>query len=258
LKEAEFIWGLVGIIGLDLLAFLSTEFWRSRHYNVFLYAHILGFIMFPLGVAMHKPVTRPWVYGAVGVYALDHIMRLLKTRFAVATLRPIPDLGSTRVEVSGINAGWRAGQHVRIRVLSSGMGVLGWSEVHPFTIASASGDGNGLVLICKKTGSWTNSLFDLAKGGPSSGEKGITSTNATVVIEGPYGGVGHTMMDGFSGAFFVAGGSGITFALASMQELIQKDIAGKSRVKAIQLLWSVQDPSLFQPPFFSVLHVDVL
>jgi hypothetical protein len=57
--------------------------------------------------------------------------------------------------------------------------------------------------MCKKTRSWTNSLFDLAK-----------------------------------------------VALTSMEELIQKDIAIKSRVKVLQLIWSVQDHSLFQPSFF--------
>jgi hypothetical protein len=68
-------------------------------------------------------------------YILDHIVRAVKTRVTTAKLRPLPELGTTRVEVPSINAGWRAGQHVRLRVLSSSIGWWDWSEVHPFTIA---------------------------------------------------------------------------------------------------------------------------
>jgi predicted ferric reductase len=122
------------------------------------------------------------------------------------------------------------------------MGLLGWLEVHPFTIASVGGD--GMLLMCKKTGSWTNKLYDLATGG-NSAEKNVTARNVKVILEGPYGGIGHTMMDGFSGALFVTGGSGITFALAAIQELIQKDMDGKSNVRVIDLVWCVQNPGTF-------------
>ncbi|KAJ3732291.1 hypothetical protein DFJ43DRAFT_997670 [Lentinula guzmanii] len=42
------------------------------------------------------------------------------------------------------------------------MGLLGWSEIHPFTIASVADSHEGLVLFCKKAGSWTNKVFDVA------------------------------------------------------------------------------------------------
>lgn len=46
----------------------------------------------------------------------------------------------------------------------------------------------------------------------------------------------------FAGALLVAGGSGVTFALGAFQELVQKDLEGESRLKAIELVWSVPDP----------------
>lgn len=59
----------------------------------------------------------------------------------------------------------------------------------------------------------------------------------------PYlGGPGHTLFASFSGALFVAGGSGITFALSAVQDLVQKDLRGESRLKSIELVWIVQDP----------------
>jgi ferric-chelate reductase len=169
---------------------------------------------------------------------------MFKTRICNATLRPIPELGMTRIEIPHLNAGWRPGQHVRLRVLSTGLGILGWSEIHPFTIASVSGD--GLTLMVKKAGDWTNKLYTwLRRAMLSIQAVGGNEKKAKVWIEGPYGGVGNTMMDSYSGAVFVVGGSGITFALSSITDLVQKDVQGLSRLKVIHLIWCVQDARMY-------------
>jgi ferric-chelate reductase len=49
------------------------------------------------------------------------------------------------------------------------------------------------------------------------------------------------MFASFSAAVFVVGGSGITFALSTVQELVQRDLEGSSRVKVIELIWCIQD-----------------
>lgn len=67
------------------------------------------------------------------------------------------------------------------------------------------------------------------------------------------GGPQRTVLSSFSGVVLVAGGSGITFALAALEDLVQKDTAGESRVKIIELVWVVADPCMFlhaQLPFF--------
>lgn len=86
----------------------------------------------------HQPWALPYVYVCVGAYGLDRLLRTIQTRIVTAHLHAIPELGATCIQVPGVNAGWRAGQHVRLRVLSLGMGILGWTEAHPFTIASVS------------------------------------------------------------------------------------------------------------------------
>lgn len=48
----------------------------------------------------------------------------------------------------------------------------------------------------------------------------------------------------YSAAVFVIGGSGITFALGAIQDLVQKDLDGRSRVKVIELIWMIQDPGI--------------
>ena len=240
LMTSPVAFGFVGLAAMDVLLLFSFGFWRRTFYNIFLFSHIMGIIFLPIGVAMHMPETIPWLVVAAGIYGLDLLTRMLKTRICRATLRPIPELGITRIEIPHLNAGWRPGQHVRLRILSTNLGTLGWCEIHPFTIASASGD--GLVLLVKKAGDWTTRLYKIAteSDGIYSGDGG-SEMKATVWIEGPYGGVGNTMMDSFSGAVFLVGGSGITFALSSITDLVRKDVEGSSRLKVIHLIWCVQD-----------------
>lgn len=196
-------------------------------------------------ICLHSSAAAPYVYMAITIYIVDRIIRGLKTRYTTARLTPISDMGMTRVEIPAMNAGWRAGQHVRLQILSRGMGRMGWAEVHPFTIASVSQaeDGTGLVLMCKKTGGWTRKLFDLAKKPAASEFVKVGSQDVKVLVEGPYGGPGHTMFCSFSGAMLVCGGSGITFALSAIQDLVAKDLEGESRLKTIDLVWTIPDPS---------------
>jgi predicted ferric reductase len=129
--------------------------------------------------------TLPYVLVCCGLYGFDYLRRIIKTRISRAFIRPLPELNSTRIEVPRINAGWHAGQHVRIRVMSAGMGWWGWTEVHPFTIASVARGQEGLVLLCKKSGSWTSKLYQMAKVGGY--VEGGIGREVSVMIEGPYG-----------------------------------------------------------------------
>ena len=96
------------------------------------------------------------------------------------------ELHMTQVYIPQLNSGWRAGQHVRLRVLSSAMGLYGWAEAHPYTIASAS-EGTvqeGVVLLCKNTGRWTRRLYDIA----AEDRRGACGgSDVKIWVEGPYG-----------------------------------------------------------------------
>ncbi|KAJ7705370.1 hypothetical protein B0H17DRAFT_1193059 [Mycena rosella] len=253
IRQPAYVNALLALTAVNLIFIFSTAFFRSKYYRIFLSTHITGFsILFP-ALWFHKPALHPYIYVALGFYGLDHLLRLVKTRVYTAIVRPLPDMGVTRIEVPQLNAGWRAGQHVRLRVLSGAMGLTGWAESHPFTIASVSGSDEGLVLMVKKSGDWTTRLFDFAKTGGYV-DAGV-GRNVNVVLEGPYGGPGHAMFHSYSAAVFVAGGSGITFAMAAIQELIAQDLRGHSRVRLIELIWTVQDPAALLPlyPLFNSL-----
>ena len=133
------------------------------------------------------PTTLPYIFTCVVLYTFDHTCRLIKSRLAIAHIRALPELESTRVEIPTINAGWRAGQHIRLRVVSAKMGWFGWAEVHPFTISSVAESGpEGIVLMCKRVGGWTQKLYEIAKLDGYE-EVGAGGREVRVVVEGPYG-----------------------------------------------------------------------
>ena len=62
------------------------------------------------------------------------------------------------------------------------------------------------------------------------------------------GGPGYAMFASYSAVIMVIGGSGITFALSTIQDMVQKGLRDESRVKVIELVWIVQSPGIL---FFS-------
>lgn len=178
--------------------------------------------------------TTPYIIAVSVIYLLDRrVVRVLKTRLVTATIAPLSSLASTRVEVKGLNHGWRAGQHVRVRALSTSLGWFNWLE--------APETSDGLVLICKKTGDWTSRLFDMANDPRDAVEACLTGRKVRLLIEGPYGGPGYAIFASYSSVVMITGGSGIVFALLTIQDLIQKELRGESRVQAIELVWIVKD-----------------
>ncbi|KAG8957702.1 hypothetical protein FRC00_003621 [Tulasnella sp. 408] len=134
------------------------------------------------------------------------------------------------------------------------MGPLDAFEAHPLTIATVSQSdvGEGLTLYAKNAGDWTNRLYEAAKGAQKeleggSTEKGLRtapeqSTKMRMVIEGPYGGPGHDVFSSFSSAFIVSGGSGITFGLSSVDEILREAEIGLAKTRLVQFVWIIQDP----------------
>jgi ferric-chelate reductase len=223
---------------------------------------------------MHAPTTLPFILAAVGLYVFDHFARIARTRYTVAwaTAEHALNGGTTLVHVPSLGAGWRAGQHVRLRVVSNSW--FGWwstwliSRARPFTIAAGS-DAGGLMLPIKAKGSWTRNLLRMAsgaadarpKGGPMDTERGRgPARKVRMILEGPYsklwvlvfglatalirlqGGPGYTLYTSYSGAVLVAGGSGVSYLMSVLDDMLQKHSSGRSHVRIIEVIWSVTDP----------------
>ncbi|KAG8950998.1 hypothetical protein FRC04_006859 [Tulasnella sp. 424] len=292
--------------GFSMIAVFSLPVFRRSSYRLFLNAHWIGYLTYLIAICFHVEQALYWSLATFFILGLDYICRLVKSHYTTVTLTPLPDLRATRIEVPHLTRGWKAGQHVRLRAFSFKLGVFGFAEAHPFTIASVSetSNGQGVILYVKSAGDWTKKLYEAAssnesgleKGGMylnsnsslasletlgreelekgkvpafdryAAGAKGIgvfataaaTSTRTLVgfgsgttmkmVVEGPYGGpCGHMMRSSFTSSFIVVGGSGITYGLSVVEELIRDVEKLQSRMRLIGLCWVVTDPACLIP-----------
>ncbi|WVQ81040.1 hypothetical protein IAT38_003147 [Cryptococcus sp. DSM 104549] len=252
----KFTAGFVAWAGFAFMGATSVPFIRTRMYGFFWISHWIGFIVAIIGLAYHYPYTAFIGIISLVIYAKDILLRLiLKTRLTRACLVALPgpssDPSSGSIQISlGLRSGWRAGQHVFIRVpaLHRVGGAACW-ENHPFTIASAEGE--EMVLVVKKAGDWTRALWDLAARGGVSGvmgsggigekEKGyveaVKGTECRVLVEGPYGGPCSLVFSSYSSVMLITGGSGVTFALAVLEDLIHKSFKGHTRARTVHFVW---------------------
>lgn len=142
----------------------------------------------------------PYILAATGLIVFDRLTRLFRTRYTKAWLTAEHALngGTTLVYVPSLGAGWRAGQHVRFRVVSSAW--FGWlttwlfGRARPFTVAAGS-DSGGIILSIKAQGSWSRNLLRTSDAGDArpkeryiDPERGRgPSREVRVIVEGPYG-----------------------------------------------------------------------
>ncbi|KAK8854595.1 hypothetical protein IAR55_003334 [Kwoniella newhampshirensis] len=211
------VWGYISFIGILVMVVTSLPVIRNVYYGVFRVCHFVGMIAVLLGLAFHRDECIPYSVAGVCIYTVSIFCSLSKTRLATATIEALPEASTTVVTIPSLRSGWRAGQHVRLRVPA--FGLPHGLESHPFAIAS-SPNGEGMVLMCKKAGDWTDRLFRHASG--SSFQSDERRRKITVILEGPYGGLGNTLIPSFSSVLLVAGGSGITSALGHAHDLITR------------------------------------
>nr|KIR87111.1 hypothetical protein I308_02803 [Cryptococcus tetragattii IND107] len=114
-----------------------------------------------------------------------------------------------------------------------------------------------MVLMCKNAGDWTNRLFNFSRALEASTcepEAG-SGRNVTIIIEGPYGGTGNTMLSSFSSLVLIAGGSGITHALAIAHDLLKRAPTGAVRARTIDLVWMVKTEQEAKPLMATLLEL---
>lgn len=234
--------GIVAFAGVTLTAVTSLPAFRRYTYGMFKISHYIGILMLLAGLGAHVDEAVPWCLAAGGLYALSIVTSFFKSRFAHAELVALGGCTTTLITIPDITTGWRAGQHVRLRVF--GLGLKNAFEAHPFTIASAP-DCGGMVLMAKAAGNWTTDLYRLAaSGGVASNagdlEVGVWKRNARVQIEGPYGGPGSTLPLSFSSLCLIAGGSGISHAIGTAQDLIARSPSGVVAARTVDIIWVVR------------------
>ncbi|KAH9449228.1 hypothetical protein MJO28_010335 [Puccinia striiformis f. sp. tritici] len=266
------LYGIVSLCTLALLNLMGLRFVRNSLYQVFLVIHICGYVTLIAMLWLHADCARPFLKASIALLVLDNVLKIFKSKVKRATFTAMPG-GLTRIEVQGINDGWRAGQHVFLRVLK-GRQIF---EKHPFTIANAPnsstpyGSTDHLLLVAKAAGDFTKRVHHLAgqsqnssseeitleskptspteikeeaKGYASTGQGSASATSYHVLIDGPYGSF-FTDMTRYHTVVLFAGGSGFTYCMAALEDIIgQAAKSGTSLTKQVHVVWSLREPDM--------------
>ncbi|KAL8770585.1 MAG: hypothetical protein Q9194_005129 [Teloschistes cf. exilis] len=207
---------------------------RRLNYEFFVVQHIVTFVGFFAAVYLHLPQeVKVWIWIPIGFFILDRALRagstllinfLLskdrKIRFSGrcthrATFEPLTG-DTTRITITNPPfRHWKAGQHMFLSC--HGLAPL---QAHPFTIASLPSDGKLDFLVKMKSGS-TKRFFRHAEKGqslPIASREALQRHGQSVILEGPYGRI--RPLRQFDSVFLIAGGSGATFTVPLLRDLV--------------------------------------
>ncbi|KAI1150051.1 ferric reductase like transmembrane component-domain-containing protein [Nemania diffusa] len=250
ITQTYMIWGVVAMILLLLLFVLSTR-WAIRFtgYEFFRKAHYVLAMLYVGACWGHWEKLQCFLLPSLLIWFLDRGARLLRTalihyqylpdgsmgfRAAPASLTHFEDAEHgdvVRMDFTQPHEPWKIGQHFYLCFAESSI----WQS-HPFTPLSLPQTRNGSVthsyILRAKKGE-TKKMTDLAL------RKLAQSPSATtpVILTGPYGeSIAEALMPE-DNLLCVAGGTGITYVLPVLLDLIQKPAV---RERKIQLIWAVR------------------
>ncbi|KAH7911479.1 iron reductase [Hygrophoropsis aurantiaca] len=250
--------GVASFSLLGIIVLTSLKPVRKFFYQAFFIIHVLTYVAFFITVCYHTIYASPWIFPPLAFYGFDLLMRMFRYRIKDAVLLT-PGTEMTLVHVNDCDDGWIAGQHVQLRVFFSNRVF----ESHPLTILSAPPSRSclsnpGMYLAARVHGDWTRALYTYARKEharlsqlcekQSQDELGDASGSGPgalvqVMLDGPYGG-SSVDLGRYESALLVAGGSGITFTLGLLDDIVGRcvklDRAGGEITRRIEFAWCIR------------------
>ncbi|KII86617.1 hypothetical protein PLICRDRAFT_261819 [Plicaturopsis crispa FD-325 SS-3] len=245
-------WGIAAFIAFFWLVLFAARPLRSRFYSFFIIQHVVSFLFALAALWAHRPQVAPWLYSGLAVYFADRVVRtarilwhhgprMLKKERDLKPQALVEAFSPTMLRVTVLTTmTWIPGQHAYLHApfISAGG--------HPFSIASIpqpltqvddarAPQAHQVMLITVHKGV-TKKLYEVA----ISGSDDDTSAADTIVetknavrhkkrwpckaiyawTEGPYGNLQH--LDYFQTLMLVSGGSGVTFTLPLMLDIVRR------------------------------------
>ncbi|KAJ8126855.1 hypothetical protein O1611_g6782 [Lasiodiplodia mahajangana] len=250
ITQTYMIWGVVAMILLLLLFVLSTR-WAIRltGYEFFRKAHYVLAMLYIGACWGHWDKLKCFLLPSLLIWFLDRGARLLRTalihyqylsdgsmgfRSAPASSTHFQDSEHgdvVRMDVTQNHDPWKIGQHFYLCFTESSI----WQS-HPFTPLNLPQIRNGSVAhsyIFRAKKGETRKVTDLAL------RKLAQSPNATtpVILTGPYGESIAETLTPEDNVLCVAGGTGITYVLPVLLDLVQKPAV---KERKIQLIWAIR------------------
>jgi hypothetical protein len=232
---------------------------------------------------MHWRAVDIWIYPGIGLWAADRLFCILRLFILnkLWTVIPSPtaaNLPSTATltlltpstlkisfQTPSPHLSWSAGQH--FYVVMPGMARLPW-EAHPFTATTipkhpGSGTESGeLTFIVRVRDGFTKRMkkqVDKERKAQGLGVEDECNIEVKAAVEGPYGHV--RTMDMYDGVLVVAGeskydlwrgelivgGSGVSFAVSHLLQVIRDAKAGKPHPRQFSIIWMVKSRRMCSP-----------
>ena len=259
IAQKYMIWGVVAMFLLTVIFVLSTP-WAIRRtgYEFFRKSHYVVAISYIGACWGHWPRLDCYLIASLVLWLVDRGVRLARTglihynyltgssmgfRSASAAITYFPDAKNgdvVRLDFTHPQTPWDVGAHFYLCFPEVSI----W-QAHPFTPCSLPGDSSkgqmhSYILRAKKGA--TKVLADLAatKTVARNSEDMAAASNlptTPVVVAGPYGGsiMSHLRPD--TNVLCVAGGTGVTFVLPVLLQLVQNTMRSD---KKIELIWVVR------------------
>ncbi|KAG0200448.1 hypothetical protein BGX28_006471 [Mortierella sp. GBA30] len=229
LESSKVQYGLATYTTLCLIVVTASWPVRRWAYEAFVVSHFL-FLVFLVLVSYHTPYAMRFTAAGIFFYVINVLTGwCVKSRLAFAQATVFQDrLTRLRMDRPMVYA---PGQHVYVCVPS--MSLIQW---HPFTISSA--DQNSLTVHARAVGGFTRQLCRWPE-----------NTQRRVILAGPYGeGVQVGRGLDVHKIVFVAAGSGLSYVLPILMDLLHTRRLTKSSSCPIEVVWCVRDPD--EVPWF--------
>lgn len=219
---------------------------KGGKFALFYMAH-LGYVLWFILALIHGPVFWKWALVPIIGYAVEQILRWVKTKEPTyvlnASLLPSKVLGVTMQLPPSMN--YQPGDYVFLKCPS-----VSNFEWHPFTISSAPEQPDILSVHIRAVGSWTGRLYQLFK---ERREEWIRSGSSQpedslkVYIDGPYG-TPSTHIFESKYAMLVASGIGVTPFASILRSILERQKQGSQnmRLQKVYFYWLNRDRKSFE------------
>ncbi|KAH9943327.1 ferric reductase NAD binding domain-containing protein [Epithele typhae] len=223
-----------------LATILSLRFIRNAFFEYFLISHIVLVGLFIISGYLHARAVEygDYFWPALVVWAFDRLLRASRLVWNNRARRGTHEYGSALVELISPDTirltlrrkmTWRAGQHAYRPP----------TEAHPFSIASIphaldgahDGGERDVVFLVRGRSGFTGRLREFAT-------RNHGTTRVPALIDGPYGCPPNLMR--FSTCVLIAGGSGVSYTLPLLLDIVRNVRDGKSLVRRVIFVWAVR------------------
>lgn len=260
IMQSTIMSGSIAMIILLFMALLSLGSIRRKFYQIFLAGHVLGYILLLFALWKHAEATHLPIIACCACKVFDEVLQAINTTWRTAQFTSLPS-SVTVIEIPNLGTGWRAGQHVLLRVYSPRY----FLEKHPFTIANAPatesphGSKNKVVIVVRARGDYTRRIHEIGLTKAAMQEKPRTTnifdvlknlqnnrldskhdSQLLVSIEGPYGHI-YEDMRCHETAVLIGTGVAFTFVASIFEELIGSSIKGLGATRNIVIIWTLRE-----------------